>query len=451
MSVFDGHRLPVDLFRLDSERLPRGWYSDAYFRNIAHMLEGLAKQGYRFNGARPKDISQAEIETGDIEVEMQFFTRRQPHSLIGGVDEALAILQVATGVYEGERFLPTYDKLDVEAVQDGVILPYSGNPMAILPVLRVRGRYRDFAMLETPILGALAETTRVATNVYEVLTAAHGKDVLFFPARFAHYKMQALHGYAYRLAVQAYRKQNGASSGVFISTDEQGAWWGGSAGGTLAHAAIACFLGDTVETMVQFCQQRPAETPRIALIDFHNDCVGDTLRVMERLWNLYLAEIRAERPGEAARYKLFGVRPDTGGTMRDVSVAPLGDKKLDCGVNPRLVYALRAAIDRAWQDWPVPFEYLDEAKRWCHEVKIVVTGGFAPEKIRRFEEQRVPVDIYGVGAWLLSNSSVEGTNNDFTADIVRVRIDGAWVDMAKVGRRACENPLLERVSASQGT
>jgi nicotinate phosphoribosyltransferase len=38
-----------------------------------------------------------------------------------------------------------------------------------------------------------------------------------------------------------------------------------------------------------------------------------------------------------------------------------------------------------------------------------------------------------------------GTNNDFTADVVRVRIDGRWYDLAKTGRRAGENPLLERV------
>jgi len=34
---------------------------------------------------------------------------------------------------------------------------------------------------------------------------------------------------------------------------------------------------------------------------------------------------------------------------------------------------------------------------------------------------------------------------DFTADVVRVKINGSWVDMAKVGRKACENPEMERV------
>jgi len=75
----------------------------------------------------------------------------------------------------------------------------------------------------------------------------------------------------------------------------------------------------------------------------------------------------------------------------------------------------------------------------------VVSGGFDPEKIRRFERLGVPVDIYGVGASLLSNCSHCGTNNDFTADVVRVKLDGQWVEMAKLGRKPGSNPLLARV------
>lgn len=451
MSVFDGRRLPPEVFKLDGDRLPRGWYSDKYFLNIAHLLADLARLGYRFEGELPPNVDPARvdpggIDIGDVVVEMQVFTRRQPFSVIAGVDEAVALLRTATGYYdEHDRFVNTYDRLDVQAVQDGVILPYGGDPRKVLPVLRIRGRYRDFAVLETPLLGALTEATRVATNVYQVLTAANGKDVLFFPARFAHYKLQALHGYAYSLAVQAFDQQHSRRSGLFISTDEQGAWWGGRGGGTVAHAAIACFLGDTAEAMVQFCRYSPVDVPRIALVDFHNDCVGDSLRVMESMFALYLEARQAGRDEDAERYRLYGVRPDTGSNLRDVSVAPLGDKRLDCGVNPRLVHNLRRALDTAWQSWDIPDDWRDKARAWCAAVKIVVTGGFKPEKIKRFEELDVPVDVYGVGSWLLSNCDEDGTNNDFTADVVRVLLNGEWVDMAKVGRRPCDNPLLERV------
>ena len=447
MSVFDGRRLPSEIFKLDTQRLPSGWYSDKYFLNIAEVLRDLASDGYSFEGhGGPKDLDPALIRTGDIEVEMQWFTRREPFSVIVGVDEALAILREDTGYYEDDgRFVNTFDRLEVEAVHDGVILPYEGDAGHVRPVIRVRGRYRDFAVLETPTLGALSEATRVATNVYQVLQAANGKDVQFFPARFAHYKLQALHGYAYSLAVQAYNKQVGRNAGTFISTDEQGSWWGGLGGGTVAHAAIAAFLGDTAEALVQFARYRPVEVPRIALVDFHNDCVGDTRAVMRRMFGLYRDALEADQPEEAQRYVLFGVRADTSGALRDISVPPLGDLKLDLGVTPRLIHALRNAIDHAWRDWGLSGDWAERAKRWCQDVKIVVSGGFDPEKIRRFERLGVPVDIYGVGASLLSNCTHCGTNNDFTADVVRVKLDGQWVEMAKLGRKPGSNQLLERV------
>ncbi|MFW6230091.1 MAG: hypothetical protein ACOC4L_03820 [Halanaerobium sp.] len=61
----------------------------------------------------------------------------------------------------------------------------------------------------------------------------------------------------------------------------------------------------------------------------------------------------------------------------------------------------------------------------------------------------MPVDIYGVGSWLLSNCSCEGTKNDFTADVVRVKFDGEWIDLAKVGRSAADNPKLKPIELSQ--
>jgi nicotinate phosphoribosyltransferase len=311
--------------------------------------------------------------------------------------------------------------------------------------MRVRGRYRDYAMLETPSLGALTRGSRVATNVYEVLKAARGKQVLFFPARFDAHEVQAADGYAYQVAVQLFNQNYGKSLAAHVSTDAQGDWWGGAGGGTVAHAAIACFLGDTAEAMLAFAATRPPEIPRIALVDFRNDCVGTSLEVIRTLFRRYLALIREGREEEARKYKLYGVRPDTSSNMRDVSVPPLGDTRLDCGVNPRLVFAMREAIDREWRSWDLAGEEQRLAERYCREVRIAVTGGFTPEKIRQFEELGVPADVYGVGSWLLSSCDVCGTNNDFTADVVRVRIEGRWYDLAKVGRQACDNLLLERV------
>ena len=452
MSIFDGQRLTSDAFKLDAERMRAGWYSDKYFENIVGMLSVLARRSYGFSGSSHRlsavGVDPHGLDIGNLEVEMQWFTRREPFSVVAGVDKALAMLACCTGYFEpGGSFVNTYDRLEVEAVHDGALARYSGDPLNVQPVLKVRGRYRDFALLETPTLGALTRATRIATNVYNVLGAARGKPVLFFPARFDAHEVQAADGYAYNIAVQRFNLDHGHAVGSFISTDAQGDWWGGFGGGTVAHAAIAAFLGDTVECMLAFAETRPVEIPRIALIDFDNDCVGTTLAVMDAMFARYRELTDAGRVAEAECYRLFGVRPDTSGTLRDISVPPLGQKDLDMGVTPRLVFYLRQAIDDAWQRWQLAPEWAERAKQWCRDVKIVVTGGFGPRKIRRFEELGVPADIYGVGASLFSNSNEEGTNNDFTADVVRVKAGGAWRDLVKVGRRACENPDLQPVKS----
>ena len=450
MSVFDSRRLPPPVFKLDVERMRRGWYSDKYFINIAETLVALAKQGYRFGGSSP-DLSDLEvdlsnIDVGSIEVEMQWFPRRAPSCVVVGVDKALAMLRECTGYFdEKDQFVSTFDQMEVWALPDGAEARYDGDPAEVTPVMRVRGRYRDFAMLETPTLGALTRGSRVATNVYEVLKAARGKQVLFFPARFDAHEVQAADGYAYQVAVQLFNRKHGKSLSAFVSTDAQGDWWGGAGGGTVAHAAIACFLGDTAEATMAFAATRPAEIPRIALVDFRNDCVGTSLAVIRTMFRKYIELVRAGHHEEARKYKLAGVRPDTSSNMRDVSVPPLGDKNLDCGVNPRLVFLMREAIDREWQSWALSGDERKLAEQYCKDVKIAVTGGFNAAKIRHFEDLRVPADVYGVGSWLLSSCEVCGTNNDFTADVVRVRIHARWYDLAKDGRAAAENPDLERV------
>jgi len=446
MSIFDGKRLTNETFKLDIERMRRGWYSDKYFENINRMLTALAKEGYVYSGEHhnlPPGISPEQIAVGDIEVEMQWFTRRLGKTTVVGVDKALAMLRHCTGYFEGGVFVDTSDKLEVWAVQDGTIVKYDGDPKNVQPVIKVRGRYRDFALLETPSLGILTRASRVATYVYETLVAAKGKPVLFFPARFDVHEVQAADGYAYNIALQRFNRDHAHDIGAFVSTDAQGDWWGGAGGGTVAHAAIASFLGDTAEAMMAFSRILPAQIPRIALVDFNNDSVRDALRVLEKMFAKYRELMDAGNAEEAKKYRLYGVRLDTSASLRDVSVQPLGDPALDLGVNPRLVFNVRQGLDQAWTNWDLPEAWEEKARDYCRRVKIVVSGGFNPEKIRKFEKLEVPVDIYAVGSYLFSNGN--GTTTDYTADVVRVKVHGEWIDMAKMGRRSGNNENLERV------
>lgn len=446
MSIFDQQRLTNETFKLDIERMRKGWYTDKYFVNISLMLSVLSKQGYAYGGKLPRlpqGVSPENIPAGDLEVEMQWFTRRPGETLVVGVDKTLAMLRHCTGYWHGDQFIDTSSQLEVWAVQDGCKVIGDGHPLHVHPVIKVRGRYRDFAILETTSLGILTRSSRVATNVYETLIAAGGKPVMFFPARFDVHEVQAADGYAYSIAVERYNLDHASSLGPFISTDAQGDWWGGYGGGTVAHAAIACFLGDTAEAMLAFSRVLPLSIPRIALVDFNNDCAADSVATCRAMFMRYCELLDAGEPEEAARYKLYGVRLDTSASLRDNSVPPLGDPELDLGVTPRLVFNVRKALDTAFDGWDLRPAWRELASEYCRSVKIVVSGGFNPDKIGRFEKLGVPVDIYAVGSSLFDNHGA--TVTDFTADVVRVKVLGDWVEMAKVGRKPLDNPDLERV------
>jgi nicotinate phosphoribosyltransferase len=308
---------------------------------------------------------------------MQVFQKQR--AWLGGVDEAIALLKLClTDGY-------SWSDLEVLALVDGdVVEPRE-------TVMFITGPFAAFAHLETVYLGVLARRTRVATNTRRVVEAAWPKPVMFFPARFDHWLVQTGDGYAAHVA-----------GAIGVSTDAQASWWGAEGLGTVPHALIAAFGGDTVAATRAFAATMPADMKVITLVDFDNDCVGTSLAVA-----------RALGP------RLHGVRLDTSESMVDRSLAQhMGDFD-PRGVNPQLVRLVRAALD---------------AERFQH-VQITVSGGFDPEKIARFEREQVPVDAYGVG------SSLFGGRFDFTADIVMV--DGT--NVAKQGRWHRENPRLERV------
>lgn len=441
MTIFDRRRLTNATMKLDVEGLRQGLYSDKYFENIVHILEALHNAAYTFAGANPRPVpaNPSGLAIGDMIVEAQIFNRRAPWVLVAGVDAALAMLRHATGYFIDSKFVETWDQIEVEAVYDGVLTHYDGHPDNVQPVLKIRGRYRDFALLETPILGILTHASRIASNCYEVLNVSNGKPVLFFPARFDLPETQMVDGYAYWLAVQRYNHDNNQNTKALVSTDAQGLWWGGRGGGTIPHALIACFLADTVEAMIVFARYIPVEVPRIALVDFNNDSVGASLATVSAFWPHYRAALESGDSDEQKRWTLYGVRLDTSSNVRDISLEPDGPY----GVNPTLIKIVRAALDDAWEAWNLPHALRDAAKDFCRGIRIIVSGGLDRNRIEQYERDKIPVDVYGVGSKLLTNDA--RTNTDYTMDVVRVKIDNQWVDMAKVGRNPNDNPDLQPV------
>ncbi len=444
MSLFDNQRLNQSVLRLDIEGLRRGEYTDRYFTNVVQVLGGLAREVYHYSGTNPRQFANAKnAHTGDAFVEAQIFNRRAPIAFVAGVDVALAMLRHATGSYDAnDHFIETWQNLEVVAVQDGDLTYYDGNVEQVLTVIEMRGRYRDFAVLETPMLGVLSRASRIATNVYEVLQVCNGKQVSYFPARFDVPEVQALDGYAYWLAVQRYNQENHRQLRPSVSTPAQARYWGGKASGTIPHALIACFLADETETMIHFARQMPIETPRILLADFNNDIVRSSLQVLAKFWEYYRTAYDVRDETAMRQWTLNGVRLDTSANMRDDALKE-GDPK---GVSPLLVRTVRTALNNAWTSWGVPKHLEDVAREYCRQVQIVVTGGFNREKIELFERARTPVDVYGVGSSFLSN--YKDTNTDFTMDIVRLKLNEQWHDVAKVGRKPSDNPDLKTVDLS---
>ncbi len=346
-------RLPVESFDFPVDKIKAGYYTDAYFLRSEEILNG--------DNHHPRVL-------------MQIFPRA--NVVLCGIDETIALLKKCS-------FNP--DNLVIHALHDGDEVEEWET------VMTIEGDYADFAHLETLYLGALARQSRIATNVRKVIKAANGKPVLFFPARYDIFQTQESDGYAAKI---------GGLNG--FSTDANAKACNGKGLGTIPHALIAAYNGDTVAATVAFDKYVDPSIARIALVDFDNDCVNTSLAVARKLGK-----------------KLVGVRLDTSGSMVDKSLwTQIGTFK-PTGVCKELVCNVRKALD---------------AEGFNH-VKIIVSGGFDAARVAAFEEMGVPVDTYAVG------SSFFDGNINFTADIVKV--DGK--DCAKAGRRYNPNPRLELV------
>src|SRR4051812_15514893 len=340
-----------------------GYYSDQYFNLTRELLID--------EGRHPRVL-------------MQVFQKEQ--SLLGGIDEAVAVLKQCAGRRGPDgSWEPGWDDLVVHALYEGdEIAPFQ-------TVMTIEGDYSVFAHLETVYLGCMARRTLVMRNVASVVRAAAGKPILFFPARHDHWLVQTGDGWAAHVA-----------GAIGVSTDAQASWWGGRGVGTVPHALIAAYGGDTVAAAAAFAERYYGEMNITVLVDFDNDSVRTALEVAAALGD-----------------RLWGVRLDTSERMVDQALEEEANPEAHRGVTPLLAQRVRRALDTEGYE----------------HVRIVVSGGFNPAKITAFEAAGAPVDAYGVGSSLLRGS------NDYTADVVRV--DGRAV--AKVGRRENPNARLSRV------
>lgn len=321
---------------------------------------------------RARDVMRADSHSARVTMQVSGKTP----GFLSGVDEAIAILKLCS---------QDWSTLTVHALYEGDQFD------AWDTVLTIDGPYECFAHLETLYLGVLCRRTRICTNTRQLVEAARPKPVLFFGARQDYWGAQPGDGYA--------AHAGGASS---VSTDAQASLFGGTGIGTVPHSLIAAYGGDTVRASKAFASHC-AGVDLIALVDYENDCVRTSLEV-----------------ARALEGRLWGVRLDTPENLVDKSVIPQMGAFRPTGVNPQLAWNVRNGLDA----------------EGFGEVKIVVSGGLNAARVRAFEDEKAPVDVYAVGTSIVRDGLF-----DFTSDVVAV--DGK--PQAKVGRESRANPKLDRV------
>src|SRR6187200_2701784 len=228
--------------RTEGRRLP----PEIFDLPVEKMREGYYTDAY-FNHTRETLLRDGRRPR----VVMQVFQRNQ--AMLGGVDEAIAILKLCSD---------DWDALTVHALHDG-------------------DRMEPWE-------------TAMTTNTARVVEAANGKPIIFMPARHDHHRVQTGDGYAAYVAGAMIGAQIG------VTSDAQASWWGGRGVGTVPHALIAAYGGNTVLAATKFAEWAPEDLRITVLVDFENDSVKTALAVADALGP-----------------KLWGVRLDTSGQLVD--------------------------------------------------------------------------------------------------------------------------------------
>ncbi len=288
----------------------------------------------------------------DVIVTMQFFQRKDD-AILSGINEALKFLEENTDT----------SKYSIKYLPEGTLI----NNLDV--VLELEGKYEEFGIFEGVIDGILARSTSIATNSYHCKKAANGKQVIYMGDRGDHYINQEIDGHAVEVGGLVGHSTMAGSRGnkkvIF---------------GSIPHVLIQHFNGDLVEAMTCYKKLFPQEKEFIALVDYSNNVIKDSLDVLKVFGK-----------------QLNGVRVDTSKNMIDHMFDNDENKEKYKGVCVEQIKRLRKALN----------------EHNGQHVKIIVSSGFTPEKIKLFESENAPVDAYGVGDYILK------INHQFTCDAVK--------------------------------
>lgn len=275
---------------------------------------------------RGRDLLEAEGENPEVVAEIRATSLPDdwPWALFVGLEEALHLL-------EGHQ-------LDVTALPEGsVFYPEE-------PVMVVTGRYLEFGVLETALLGVICEASGVATRAARCKLAAEGRPVYSFGARRMHPAISPM--------IERAAYIGGCDGVAAVKSAEL---IGIDPVGTMAHATIL-ILGEE-RALKAFDRVVDKKIPRVALVDTFQD---------EKFGAVHAAQVLGDR--------LTGVRLDTPSSRR--------------GDFPAILREVKWELDA----------------RGFSEVKVFVSGGLSEESIRVLNRY---ADAYGVGTWISSAPVVD--------------------------------------------
>ena len=327
----------------------------------------------KVNPARFHSATHDELKAGAT-TDIYFINTRDVLASVGKLDTPVTaeIFSRSTGMFAGvEEVMQLLGDLPVkvEALPEGEYF----TPKEV--VMRISGSYGAFGFHETNLLGILSSSCAWATAARECVEAANGKPVLVFGARHLH---PAIAPVMESVAV----KFGGCTAASCILGAKL---CGGEPSGTVPHAAIL-IMGDTLKLAEAYDAAMPPEVGRTFLVDtFHDEC-EEALRLAHAMGDR-LGAVRLDTPSERG------------------------------GVTPALVQEMRYRLNH----------------EGFSRVKIVVSGGLNPERIKTLAE--AGADIFGVGSYI-----AHAVPMDMTMDLKEV--DGKPV--AKRGRLPgiLDNPRL---------
>ena len=361
-------------------------------------------------------------------VRAQVFIRKGPGE-VAGIEESLAMLEKFTELraHGGKVYA----------------LPERSQYRAKETLMVIEGPMQDIIALETLYLGALsAATTRLndhvesvdtkaaEENMHKVVELVGGRPVSYFGARHWSYTEDPAIAYA------AYK--GGATS---CSTDAGAATFGQVGQGTIPHALENIYAwkygkeNAVVEATLAFDRVIDPAVPRIALIDYNNKELDDSVAVADALKGKLYA-VRVDTCGEnIAQGSLVSPRCEEADAWRAQGIALPADDAPEArfwygtGVTVTGVYALRRALDQ--------FGHKD--------VKIILTSGFGdPAKVKAFvdAEETLGVKLFDA----LGVGGIYKPCRMATMDVVAVGdTEETMTPISKVGRPYNPNPRLERM------